>query len=309
MDPDHSREELLPPPSDALRRIVDAAQQQGTLTEPQARELTEQFGDPPGARDSGLDEDAGQRFIRTTLQLIELCLREPSQPHTPLVNPLLQEQINNLCMLQGGKSWSLARQISDADRRGSDRRFTFGQVKEVPADPEAPSFFGGAWLVDCDGSPRRVSFVMHADALPETVQWEEVSDSSDEYAPIFTRVHARGSFPWRLQVEVDSDLGRWITALAGTHTIGQVRGQIPLGVLSEAVRRVIEPRGLTHLLLGPSRRDPPSRPWHTGAFLRRIGQTPDFQWQGHGIETRTQRLITARCTVRVSARILGLLGG
>ena len=120
-------------------------------------------------------------------------------------------------------------------------------------------------------------------------------------------VRARGAHPWSLQVDGDSPLGQWMATLAGTSNIGQHSGHIPLGVLSEAVRRDLEPRGLTHLLLGPSRRDPPTRPWHTGSFLLRVGEGFDFNWSGYAIDHRRDILVEASCTVGVRGKILGLM--
>ncbi|MGE4619416.1 MAG: hypothetical protein AAEJ04_06355, partial [Planctomycetota bacterium] len=146
-----------------------------------------------------------------------------------------------------------------------------------------------------------------ADAIPGSEDWTPVITTGTHEKNLEEVVRARGERPWQLQVEPDSALGHWISRLTGTPNIGQHAGHIPLGVLCEAVRRALEPRGLTHLLLGPSRRDPPTCPWHTGSFLRRIGDSFDFEWQGFAIEGRRNALVEARCTIGIRGKILGLL--
>lgn len=294
------------PPCDAIQRIADQGVRRGTLLPEQARELVTLFGTPPGPEDSGLDAMSASQFVHSTLQLIQLCLLEPPQPRRPLINLALQGELERLRVERGGESWQLARQVCDEGRRGTDRRFTFGQVKEHPADPNSPSFFCGVWGVDCDGSPHRLAFTMTSDVVAGSVVWAEVADP-EHRSRVERRLTARGSHPWALQVHPTSALGKWIAGLAGTTQIGQHEGQIPLGVLSEAVRRGLEPLGLTHLLLGPSRRDPPSRPWHAGAFLRRIDDSFDFLWTGYAVDSRDGAVVAADCTVRVEVHTQRLL--
>lgn len=295
--------ELLPEPELAIRYITERARDRRTLTEERAAELIELFGVPPGPTGSGLSAKEAQQFLCTTLQLIEVCLLDEPQPQEPLINSLLQSCLDRECAKRGEGRWSLTRQVCDDARRGVDRRFTFGQIKEVPSDSEAPSIFGGAWQVDCDGTERRVTFVLTAEALPERSAWERVPGDES----LTRRIHSRGPYPWRLQVEPRSSLGEWISGLTGTHNIGQHRGHFPLGVLCDAVQRHLSSLGLTHLLLGPSRRDPPTRPWHTGAFLRRAGDDFEFDWRGHAVVGDDPALVHAQCVVRMDARIDFLL--
>ena len=164
-------------------------------------------------------------------------------------------------------------------------------------------------MADCDGVKKRIVFAITADAIPGSEDWFPIEDSSDQFRNLEMLVRARGNRPWSCQVVPDSPLGRWIARLAGTPNIGQHQGHIPLGVLSEAVRRNLEPRGLTHLLLGPSRRDPPTKPWHTGSFLRRIGDGFDFKWSGYAIDQHRDLLVAAQCTVGIRGKILTLMDG
>ncbi len=295
--------ELFSEPERAIRRIADQAIARGTLTEELAAELIELFGVPPGPNDSGLSAEEAQQFLCTTLQLIDVCLREESRPQKPLINALLNQCLDRECEKQGGRHWSLTREISDDSRRGRDRRFTFGQIKEKPSDPQAPSMFGGAWQANCDGTERRVTFLLTAEALTERTTWEPVTENEK----LTTRVRSRGPYPWRLQVEPQSPLGEWIAGLTGTHNIGQHRGHFPLGVLCDAVQRHLAPLGFTHLLLGPSRRDPATRPWHTGGFLRRSQHDSTFNWQGHAFVDEGPIPVQASCVVRISARIASFL--
>lgn len=294
------------PPATAATHIVQRAHDAGIIDESQLEELISCFGTIPKYDDCGLDPADSERFVTTTLQLIEACLCELSPERKGFVNPILAAELEKRRKIEGGKNWQLST-VNEVGRKGSDRRFTFGQVKENPDDPEDPSFFGGAWMADCDGVKKKVVFAIVADAIPGSEDWVPVNISSDHEKQIEEVVRARGERPWQLQVKPDSALGHWIATLAGTSNIGQHSGHIPLGVLSEAVRRALEPRGLTHLLLGPSRRDPPTRPWHTGSFLRRVGDSFDFEWKGYAIETRRNALVEARCTIGIRGKILGIL--
>jgi len=294
------------PPTDIAHRIAQRALDQGILEETEFSQLISCFSSLPTLDGCGLDPLDGQRFIRTNLQLIELCLKETTAPRKGFVNPLLKRELERHRQISGGQRWELGK-VSETGRRGSDRRFTFGQVKENPDDPDDPSFFCGVWLADCDGIEKRIVFAITADAIPGSVDWSPKEIQSDEDRNMEALVRARGAHPWSLQVDGDSPLGQWIATLAGTSNIGQHSGHIPLGVLSEAVRRDLEPRGLTHLLLGPSRRDPPTRPWHTGSFLLRVGEGFDFNWSGFAIDHRRDILVEASCTVGVRGKILGLM--
>ena len=277
-----------------------------TLGTDEAEHLVRTFNAVPPAEASGLGVEDHSRFVSTNLQLVEICLQEPGLHRPGFVNPLLQQELDRCRLRSGGESWSLEH-ITEEVRRGTDRRFTFGQVKSHPDDPEDPSFFGGSWLVHCDGNDRRIVFAIVADAVPGSEFWQLLEEGRGDRDRLEAMVRSRGTHPWNLQVPADSPLGEWIETLAGSPSIGQHQGLIPLGVLSEAVRRSLEPRGLTHLLLGPSRRDPPSRPWHTGAFLSRVGEGFDFQWSGLAIEERCDRLVEASLVVRLRARILHFL--
>ncbi len=295
-------------PQEVAQLIAGHALEKGILDESQHQELVACFEALPSIEGCGLSPEEADCFLRTTLQLVELCLHEPTEQRTGFVNPLLDRELEKIRIRDGGKDWSFGR-VSETGRKGSDRRFTFGQVKENPDDPNDPSFFGGVWLADCDGVKKRIVFAITADAIPGSEDWFPIEDSSDQFRNLELLVRARGNRPWSCQVVPDSPLGRWIARLAGTPNIGQHQGHIPLGVLSEAVRRNLEPRGLTHLLLGPSRRDPPTKPWHTGSFLRRIGDGFDFKWSGYAIDQHRDLLVAAQCTVGIRGKILTLMDG
>ena len=147
------------PPSEMVDRISDRALHEGALDPQQHAELIGCFSSIPPIEGCGLNAVDADRFIRTTLQLIELCLLEPSTPRTGFVNPLLDRELDRIRTLQGGQRWSLGK-VTELGRRGSDRRFTFGQVKENPDDPNDPSFFGGVWMADCDGVKKRIVFAI-----------------------------------------------------------------------------------------------------------------------------------------------------
>jgi hypothetical protein len=294
------------PPEEAALCIANRAREAGVIDQVQYEDLIACFATIPNSEGSGLDSSDADRFIRTTLQLIEICLCEQSPLRKGFVNPILSAELEKLRKIEGGKDWQLGH-VTEVGRKGGDRRFTFGQVKENPDDPDDPSFFGGVWMAQCDGVEKRVVFAIVADAIPGSEDWTPVSTTDAHEKTLEEVVRARGKRPWQLQVEPHSALGHWIATLAGTPNIGQHAGHIPLGVLSEAVRRALEPRGLTHLLLGPSRRDPPTYPWHTGSFLRRLGNSFDFEWQGFAIEERRNALVEACCTIGIRGKILGLL--
>lgn len=293
-------------PEQLIHDLANQALARDVLDATGAELLVRTFNPAPSPENCGLDPDDHSRFLSTNLQLLEICLQEPGLHRPGFVNPLLQAELDRCCQRSGGNHWTLER-ISEEGRRGTDRRFTFGQVKSKPDDPEDPSFFGGSWLANCDGKERRIVFAIVADAVPGSEFWQTLSEGRGDGERLEAMVRSRGSHPWNLQVPADSPLGVWIEALAGSPNIGQHQGLIPLGVLSEAVRRSVEPRGLTHLLLGPSRRDPPSRSWHTGAFLSRVGDSFDFQWEGLAIEERSDRLVEASLVVRLRGRILHFL--
>lgn len=280
------------------KNVIQAKQHQFLL------DCLEQLPDP---LESGLDPQIAEQFIHTTLQLIEVCLDHRERPRSGFVNPIIQRELDLWCKKEGGKDWRLTT-VSDGGRSGQDRQFTFGQVKQNPDDPDDPSFFGGVWTADCDGEIRRVAFAIVANVIPGSEEWQPVKDTDEALDILESRIRGRGPHPWKLQVEPDTPLGRWIARLSGTTNIGQHSGHIPLGVLGEAVRRALEPRGLNHLLLGPSRRDPPTEPWHTGSFLERIGDSFDFSWQGHAIEKRSNTIVEARCVIGVRGKILQIIG-
>lgn len=291
---------------ESARTFLSKALDRGILDSKQLGFLSDCLSEIPDHEGSGLDAGSATQFIHTTLQLLEACLEEEDRPRAGFVNPIVQEELSRACRKSGGNNWIL-RTVCDGGRSGTDRRFTFGQVKQKPGDPDDPSFFGGVWLADCDGAQRRVVFSIVADMIPGSEEWNPVGGAEGEIRILEDRVRRRGPTPWSLQVEPDSPLGRWIARLTGTTSIGQHRGHIPLGVLGEAVRRALEPKGLSHLLLGPSRRDPPTEPWHTGSFLRQIEDSFDFEWQGLAIDTSREALVEARCVIGLRGKILHIL--
>ena len=288
------------------REFLERALKKGVIHDKQHQFLQDCLTQLPDPSDSGLDPEIAEQFIQTTVQLIEVCLDDRERPRSGFVNPIIQSELDLWCKKEGGKSWRLTT-VSDDGRSGKDRQFTFGQVKQNPDDPDDPSFFGGVWTADCDGEIRRVAFAIVANVIPGSEEWKPVTGSEESLKTLENQVRSRGPHPWQLQVEADTPLGKWIAKLSGTSNIGQHSGHIPLGVLGEAVRRALEPRGLSHLLLGPSRRDPPTEPWHTGSFLRRVGDSFDFAWQGYAIEKRSDCLVEARCVIGVRGKILQII--
>ena len=296
------RDQLL----ETTRIFLKSAMDSGIIDTQEHSYLSKCLSSIPETENCGLQADQAEQFIHTTIQLIQACLYEKEPPRTGFVTPILQKELDRHCQEKGGSSWNLE-SVNDVSRKGKDRRFTFGQVKQNPDDPDDPSFFGGVWLANCDGKTRRIAFAIVADVIPGSEAWEPVENLNENRESLHETVKNRGQYPWKLQVNPDSDLGRWIVRLTGTPNVGQHSGHIPLGVLGEAVRRALEPRGLTHLLLGPSRRDPPTEPWHTGSFLRRIGSSFDFEWRGYAIEPRRDTLVEATCVIGVRGKILQIL--
>ncbi|MGE4632360.1 MAG: hypothetical protein AAEJ47_04930, partial [Planctomycetota bacterium] len=137
-------------PTEAAACIADRARDAAIIGETEHHELISCFSSIPSHDGSGLDSCDAERFVRTTLQLVELCLSEDSPQRKGFVNPILCEELEKLRKAEGGKDWQLGT-VTELGRKGSDRRYTFGQVKENPDDPEDPSFFGGAWMANCDG--------------------------------------------------------------------------------------------------------------------------------------------------------------
>ena len=301
MDQDHSQI------NDYTRGFLQKALDKGIIDSGQFDFLLDSLTTVPDSLESGLDPEIAGQFIQTTLQLIEVCLDDRERPRSGFVNPIIQKELDQWCNKEGGKKWRLTN-VNDGGRSGKDRQFTFGQVKQNPDDPDDPSFFGGVWTADCDGKIRRVAFAIVANVIPGSEEWQPVSGTAEELSNLESQVRGRGPHPWKLQVEPDTPLGQWIAKLSGTTNIGQHCGHIPLGVLGEAVRRALEPRGLSHLLLGPSRRDPPTEPWHTGSFLQRIGDSFDFSWRGHAVENRSNSIVEARCVIGVRGKILQIIG-
>ena len=293
-----------------LRNFTDTflqrALEKGVIDQNQHAFLENSLSRFPDPSDSGLDSDSSEQFIHTTLQLIEVCLADKERPRSGFVNPIIQKELDRWCQEKCGENWTLI-PVSESGRSGQDRQFTFGQVKQNPDDPDDPSFFAGVWKANCDDKPRRVAFAIFADVIPGSEGWKLIDDPKISSADLESRVRSRGPHPWQLQVAPASPLGTWIAELSGTTNIGQHAGHIHLGVLGEAVRRALEPRGISHLLLGPSRRDPPTEPWHTGSFLNRIGDSFDFEWRGHGIEKRRDSIVEARCVIGVRGKILQIL--
>jgi len=290
-------------PEAAIADLAARALAARRLSEEEASELVALFGTPPPATGSGLDDTDARSFVESAVQAIEVCVAGGAKSHTAFVNAIVQRELDRAAA-EDGLEASVLENICDLHRCGSDRRYIFGQVKERPDDPDDPSFFGGLWPARCaSGELRRVLFSIHAEAAPESVVVRPHEASGAEARALGARVRARGPHPWKLQVAGASPLGRWIAGLCGTDQIGQIRGQLPLGVLGDAVCRALEPRAVTHLLLGASRRDPPSRPWHTGAFLRPLATPGEFRWNGIGLDAETGALVDTLCTVRTRARI------
>ncbi|MGE4619123.1 MAG: hypothetical protein AAEJ04_04865, partial [Planctomycetota bacterium] len=150
------------PPEEAALCIANRARETGVIDQGQYEDLIACFATIPNAEGSGLDACDADRFIRTTLQLIEICLCEQSPLRKGFVNPILSAELEKLREIEGGKDWQLGH-VNELGRKGGDRRFTFGQVKENPDDPEDPSFFGGVWVAHCDGVEKRVVFAIVAD--------------------------------------------------------------------------------------------------------------------------------------------------
>ncbi len=273
----------------------------GVIGSDEVDELSAHLTSPPGPEGSGLDALQYEQFLATTAQLIEICLHHSETKRPGFVNGVVQLAMDS----RAERGWKLV-EITDEDRRGGDRRKTFGQVKERPCDPMDPSFFGGSWIIERGDERRRLIFAIEAESVSGVTHVEPAVDSGRPPAWVESMVRSRGPAHWELQVEADSPLGAWITKLAGTDKIGQLRDQIPLGVLSEAVKRAMKPHGLSHLLLGPSRRDCPVRRWHTGRFLTRQGDSYRFRWEGFAFDP-DDVLVRATTVIEVKARIVSEL--
>ena len=289
---------------------LDRAAQRGVIDSDEHRSLAFLLAEPPGPERSGLDPLRYEQFLAVTSQHIGICLQHREFRRPGFVNGALQAELDRRAESSPeAHGWRLL-EISDPDRRGVDRTKTFGQVKSDPGNPDDPSFFGGTWVVARGEESRRIVFLIHAEAAPGATTVAPLPEDDPDASRIRSMVSARGPAHWEVQIEPSSPLGLWIARLAGSQQIGQLRGQIPLGVLSEAVKRALVPLGLTHMLLGPSRRDPPEKSWHTGRFLERIGDDYRFQWTGFAFDAE-DRLVTARTQVELHARIVAdlALGG
>ena len=286
---------------------LDRARRRGVIDSDDRRFLADLLSKPPGPEGSGLDRLQFEQFSAVTLQHVEICLQHRELKRKGFVNGILQAELDRHDERSAaGRGWKLL-EICDPDRRGTDRAKTFGQIQEDPGNPDCPSIFGGTWVVTRGEESRRIVFSIHAEAVRGSTMIMPLSDDDPDLPWLRSMVSARGPAHWELQVEPSSPLGVWIAHLAGSEQIGQLRDQIPLGVLSEAVKRALEPLGATHMLLGPSRRDPPQKSWHTGRFLDRIGDAYRFQWTGFALDT-DDRLVTAGMQIEVHARIVADLG-
>lgn len=300
--------------------FVRRAEEEKRLSIREATTLLRLFESVPTAAGSGLSDAEADRFVSVTAQLIEYCLHEADLYKPGFVNALVQGALDEhfRCNLDTG-AWRLE-VIDDQGRRARSRRRMFGQVKARPRDPDDPSFFGGSWNVQCGDDERRIVFAIDAHADPEQTSFAPVSVDSPHYDQWRAMVRLRGERPSRLQVDESSPLGEWITALTGAKAVGQHCGVIPLGVLCEAVEREARRQNWTGLLLGPSRRDPPTEPWHAGRFLTPLAspaplaagpassESSDrerwFGWRGLAIDTSSDALITGDIRIRIAARIL-----
>jgi len=195
-----------------LQRALD----KGVIEQAQHTFLSECLENFPELGESSLDPDTAEQFIQTTLQLIEVCLADKEHTRSGFVNPIIQKELDRCCQESGGKDWSLV-PVSESGRRGQDRQFTFGQVKQNPDDPDDPSFFGGVWTANCDGNSRRVAFAIFADVIPGSEEWKPLADTEDSVTELEQQVRSRGPRPWQLQVEPESPLGLWIAKLSGDH--------------------------------------------------------------------------------------------
>lgn len=295
---------------DFVESFVGRAEAEGRLSSTGVTKIMKLFENVPAPVDSGLSEEQAECFVDFTAQLVEYCLRD-TEIHKPgFVNPLVQAAIDlHFCEDCDPGTWQLDL-IDDLARRGRSRKKTFGQVKMRPRDPDDPSFFGGSWVIQREDVQRRVVFAIHAHAEEEQTSVEPIPVDAPDHDRWRAMVAVRGDVPARLQVEAVSPLGAWIRGLTGTKDIGQHRGAIALGVLCEAVEREARSRGLVGLLLGPSRRDPPTEPWHTGSFLRPahdLRATPDvryFRWEGLALEEATGALVSARIDIKVEASVV-----
>ncbi|MFN0057203.1 MAG: hypothetical protein ACKVX7_01990 [Planctomycetota bacterium] len=282
------------------REAALAARDRHRLMESEAAELLQIIDAMPRLDESGLSAAQSAQFVTNALQCVEYCLLRLPARRPGFINKILQSAVDEYSY-EG--SWKIV-EINDEGRRGRSRTKTLGQIQRLPGNPNDPSFLGGSWEIRRGAELRRVVFSLESRAVAETLKISDVLPRHLDEARCLQMVTARGPRPWTLQVDAHAPLGQWIARLAGTCNIGQHCGHLALGVFCEAVQRKLESNGLSHFLLGASRRDPPTRPWHTGQYLRRIDDGFVFRWTGLALADGARRLVRATTDVEAIARII-----
>ena len=223
--------------------------------------------------------------------LIRFTQNQQRLVHSDVINSIVQRALVRHCIEYGAPRWELIK-MEDHLRSGPDRTYTFGQVTD-----RGQECFGGLWHVRRDGGRALISFRIGVEAAL-------IEARRDIHLPPEQQrlLYQRGPRHWEHQVPRDTDLGQWLTQIFGAATLGYFPQHRPLGVFTDAVRRLADAEGISHLLLPRSRRDPGTKPWHVGAFMRFDGER--FVWSGWGLLNGTTPTLLS-VAVQPRCEILG----
>lgn len=261
----------LPEPRDSFdSRIRSAAGAPRLLhASPAEYETLNRLLAAPPPRGSLSAESYGS-IITEVRQLVQFIQTQQRVVHTDIINGIVQQALVQHCLENGLARWDLVK-MEDHLRSGTDRTYTFGQVTD--RDQEC---FGGLWQVRENSRKALMNF--RIGVVTELIEARRETNLPSQDLSL---IYQRGPRSWEHQVPRDSELGVWLTSIFGAKTLGYFPQHRPLGVFTDAVRRFADAEGITHLLLPRSRRDPGTKPWHVGAFMRFDGE--QFVWSGWGL--------------------------
>ncbi|MCB0330157.1 MAG: hypothetical protein KDD70_10845 [Bdellovibrionales bacterium] len=289
-----------------VTRYLAQARERDRLSNSEAQEFSRLFLDElPDFKTSGMPLEQYASFVWETTQLATACISREPAVKTQLVNILVQRALESAGEPARG---FVIDPITDQVRGGAERsRGTFGQVTDVG---DKRTSFIGYWPAkrEVDGAVTEranAGFKISATGLIAEAVVVTVPESDPRYFRHLARLENRGANAWRTQTSPGTSVDDWIVRVAGNHKIGQREGYDSLGVYSEAVKDALEEMGVTNFLLPRSRREGPSKPWHSARFLEPIVDEGKMIWRGYAFRDNAgeRELVHITLPIAIEAEI------